>query len=71
MAAYPWVVPHEAQGQNLSDFPHLKRWFEAIKARPATIRAYELAPTFTNNAPMSDEAKKILFGQTAATTGRT
>src|SRR5258707_6779660 len=37
MAAYPWVVPHEAQGQNLSDFPHVKRWFETIKARPAKI----------------------------------
>jgi GST-like protein len=49
MAAYPWVVPHEAQGQHLSDFPHVKRWFETIKARPATIRAYELAPAFTNN----------------------
>jgi GST-like protein len=46
MAAYPWVVPHEAQGQSLADFPHVKRWFESIRARPATIRAYELAPTF-------------------------
>src|SRR6202140_4756804 len=44
MAAYPWVVPHEAQGQNLTDFPHVKRWFETINARPATIRAYALAP---------------------------
>jgi GST-like protein len=43
MAAYPWVVPHEAQGQNLADFPHLQRWFAAIKNRPATIRAYALA----------------------------
>ena len=43
MAAYPWVVPHEAQGQNLADFPHLQRWFTAIKSRPATVRAYELA----------------------------
>ncbi len=49
MAAYPWVVPHESQGQNLNDFPHVKRWFETIKARPATVRAYELAPTFANN----------------------
>jgi GSH-dependent disulfide-bond oxidoreductase len=65
------VVPHEAQGQNLSDFPHVKRWFETIKARPATVRAYELAPTVTSNAAMSDEAKKILFGQTAATVGKT
>ena len=41
MAAYPWVVPHERQGQNLDDFPHVKRWFHAIKERPATIAAYE------------------------------
>ena len=31
MASYPWVVPHERQRQNLDDFPHLKRWFEAIR----------------------------------------
>jgi GSH-dependent disulfide-bond oxidoreductase len=45
MAAYPWIVPYEMQGQNLNDFPHLKRWFEAIKSRPATARAYERAAT--------------------------
>ena len=39
MACYPWIVPHEPHGQNLDDFPNLKRWFETIKARPATIRA--------------------------------
>ncbi|MDF2116560.1 glutathione binding-like protein [Roseiarcaceae bacterium H3SJ34-1] len=41
MASYPWVVPHEMHGQKLEDFPNLKRWFEAIKARPAVVRAYE------------------------------
>jgi GST-like protein len=51
MASYPWVVPHEMQGLNLAEFPHVKRWFEAIKARPATRRAYELAPTFTGRVP--------------------
>ena len=40
MAAYPWIVPHEAQGQDLADFPNVKRWFEAIRARPATVEAY-------------------------------
>ncbi len=40
MACYPWIVPYERQGQKLEDFPHLKRWFEEIKARPATVRAY-------------------------------
>ena len=38
MASYPWTVSHERQGQNLNDFPHLKRWFEAIRARPANDR---------------------------------
>src|SRR3954447_4692903 len=45
MASYPWIVPYERQGQKIEDFPNLKRWFETIKARPATIRAYELAKT--------------------------
>ena len=68
MAAYPWVVPYERQGQKLEDFPHLQRWFETIKARPATARAYDKAKDVNPQvgAPMSEEAKKILFGQTAA-----
>src|SRR5262249_47599796 len=40
IACYPWIVPHEAHGQDLDDFPHLKRWFETIAARSATVRAY-------------------------------
>ena len=72
MASYPWTVSHEKQGQNLDDFPHLKRWFEAIKARPATARAYEKAREVNSqfDAPMSEAAKKILFGQTAAVLDR-
>jgi len=41
MAIYPWIVPHERQKQDLNDFPNVKRWFEAIAARPAVARAYE------------------------------
>ena len=62
MASYPWIVPHETHKQVIGDFPHLLRWFEAIKARPAVVKAYlhQTPPT-----PMTDEAKKVLFGQTA------
>jgi GST-like protein len=67
MAAYPWVVPHEAQGQNLADFPHLSRWFEAIKSRPATVRAYERGAEVSSRPTVDEESRKILFGQTAAT----
>jgi GST-like protein len=66
MASYPWIVPHEAQGQNLDDFPHLKRWFNAIGQRPAVKRAYAVADQFKSAPVMTDEAKKVLFGQTAA-----
>jgi GST-like protein len=67
MAAYPWVVPHEAQGQNLADFPHLSRWFEEIKNRPATVRAYERGAEISTKPTVDEESRKILFGQTAAT----
>jgi GST-like protein len=60
-------VPYEKQGQKLEDFPHLKRWFETIQARPATQRAYAKAEEINPaQPPMSEDAKKILFGQTAA-----
>jgi GST-like protein len=67
MAIYPWIVPYERQGQSLDHFPNIRRWFDAIRARSAVIRAYERAKPWVNPAPMSDEAKKVLFGQTAAT----
>jgi GST-like protein len=67
MACYPWIVPHKRQGQTLEDFPNLKRWFDSIAARPATARAYEKAKAISKGeGTMSDEAKKVLFGQTAA-----
>ena len=67
MACYPWIVPHEKQGQKLDDFPHLQRWLSAIRERPATQRAYALAKAI-NPAPVVDEnAKKVLFGQDAGT----
>lgn len=69
IAAYPWIVPYERQGQKLEEFPHLKRWFETIRARPATERAYALTKKVNPNAAVginTDDQKKILFGQTAA-----
>jgi GST-like protein len=68
IACYPWIVPYERQGQRLEDFPHLKRWFETIKGRPAVVRAYEKAKEINPNPPgiRTAEERAILFGQTAA-----
>jgi len=65
IACYPWIVPYEAQGQKLADFAHLQRWFEAIAARPATVRAYARGAAVSTQTTLTEEAKKILFGQTA------
>ncbi|MBE9209550.1 glutathione S-transferase N-terminal domain-containing protein [Nostoc sp. LEGE 06077] len=67
IAAYPWIVPYERQGQKLEDFPNIQRWFEAIKARPATIRAYEKAEAFKNQALDIDKSRNLLFNQSAKT----
>ena len=70
MASYPWVVPYKNQGQEIDDFPHLKRWLETIGKRPATERAYakakEVNPNFGQPAIRTEEERKLLFGQTAA-----
>jgi GST-like protein len=69
MAAYPWVVPWKNQQQELADFPHLSRWFEAVAARPATVRAYARGEPYSKRPTMTEESKKLLFGQTAASLG--
>ncbi len=66
MAVYPWIVPWKRQGQNIDEFPHLKRWLEAISLRPATVRAYARAEPYSSQPAVTEEGKKLLFGQTAA-----
>ncbi len=68
IAAWPWVVPAKVQGQNLDDFPHVKRWFAAITARPAVERGRAVGRDLPRKNSMDDEARKVLFGQTADST---
>ena len=42
MACWCWVASYRFQGQDLSDFPALKRWFARVGARPAVQRGYDL-----------------------------
>ncbi len=65
IASYAWVLP-QRQSQNIDEFPHLKRWKEAITARPATVRAYARAKEINPSLGgiRTEEEKKILFGQT-------
>jgi GST-like protein len=65
MAAYPWIVPWQLQSQDLAKFPALKAWFEKIAARPSTQRAYARGESFRAPPVITEEARKVLFGQTA------
>ncbi len=64
MASWPWVVPFKNQGQSLDEFPHLKRWFEAMGARPAVQKGFAVGGEL-RVAKMDDQAKEILFNQRA------
>lgn len=70
MACYPWIVPYERQGQKMEDYPNLGRWFQRVRARPAVVRAYEHAKAINTEAVVSDDAKRVLFGQDASTVRR-
>ena len=62
MAVFPWIRPYERQGQKLEDFPNVKRWFNAIDARPAVKKGLELLADKRRTGPMDDKAKEVLFG---------
>ena len=67
MACYPWVVLYEWQSQKIEHTPHVAAWFERIKHRAATERAYARAAEVSTAPVVDEESRKVLFGQSAAT----
>ncbi|MGO9592144.1 MAG: glutathione binding-like protein [Steroidobacteraceae bacterium] len=65
VASYPWIVPWQMQSQDLTTFPALQRWFNEIAARPATVRAYARGKALGSTPLVTEQSRKILFGQTA------
>lgn len=62
IATFPWLRSHERQGQDLNDFPDLKRWYEIIKMRPAVRRGIDVLKDLRRE--FDDKAHENLFGAT-------
>ncbi len=64
IASFPWLRSWERQGQNMDDYPNLKRWFEAIAARPAVQRGLQVLADRSRPGPMDARTREMLFGAT-------
>ena len=69
MIAWPWVLIAKPLGASLDAFPNVTRWRKVIKDRPAVQCAVDLGKDFRRQGRPSDEERKLLFNQTAASTG--
>jgi len=72
IACFPWIMLHKAQGIAMANFPHVQRWFSTLRARDAIQRGLAVGKEYRNISARGpdEEARKILFGQTATTTAR-
>lgn len=62
MATFPWTRSHAKQGQDLNDFPNVKRWFDAISARPAVQKGVTVLAHHRKEGPIDDKARENMFG---------
>jgi GST-like protein len=65
IATFPWVNSAVTRKMvDLTDTPAVARWMEGIAARPAVERGLALLTDKRSDAPMSEEQRRILFGDT-------
>ena len=65
MACYPWCVSAKRYGTTYAEFPNLKAWMDRMAARPAVAAAYEKGKPLESQRASDEEAKKVLYGQSA------
>ena len=63
MATFPWLRNWQNQGVDMNDYPHLKKWFDALASRPAVQRGVQVL-TELRKPITDDKAREVLFGQT-------
>jgi GST-like protein len=61
IATFPWLRSWKNQGIDWNEYPHAKRWFDEISARPAVMRGVEVLAR--PNTPIDDKQREIMFGK--------
>ena len=64
IATFPWVRNPDRRNINLSDYPNVQRWHDAIAARPAVQRGVEVLAENQRKGAMTDAEKEVMFGKT-------
>ena len=67
IAAFPWVMPYRRLGNDLDHFENLRRWFDAIKSRPAVQCGVDLGSDWQRDEASSEEARSMMFDQNSET----
>lgn len=66
MACVGWARYWQRQGQDIGQFPHVKRWLDRVLARPAVDRAIHIQVEEASQVDMRDpKVRAVLFGQRA------
>jgi GSH-dependent disulfide-bond oxidoreductase len=64
IAIFPWMRGAESRGINMSEYPHAKRWFDEVYARPAVQRGCQVLVSENAAVPIDDKARDVMFGKT-------
>jgi GST-like protein len=67
IACFPWVMPYKRLGNDLDKFKNLRRWFDALKERPALQRGIDLGKDWPRDEARNEEARAMLFNQDSQT----
>jgi GST-like protein len=64
MATYPWLRNPAGRNIDLAEYPNVRRWYEAIEARPAVQRGCAVLADQRRQGQMTDAEREVLFGKT-------
>lgn len=70
IASFPWVMPYRRLGNDLARFPNLRRWFNALKERPAVQRGVDIGKAWRRDEATNERARALMFNQNAETVFR-